>query len=241
MTHQHQNLRRWQHRTHVLFHHQVTCTNDSCSCKCLLNLTKKKKRSELKATNPNKHCRTKDSTNFIKSDLSFHSAINSQNHYLISSHGPQTLKKQLAINQPSGSDQPQTRSFKVRMRNPQSTQDIQKLNSFTIYGRIQMLPRPWENHHHHQTLNAQTFWVSECVRWNEVSNRSWGRVRQLTETVHRGGRDCPWWENCFGDFAMCCEDLRAPFAKENAHECGATEMRKKRGSARWHSPSGPVV
>jgi hypothetical protein len=88
MTHQHQNSRRWQHRSHVLFHHQVKCTDDSCSCKCLLNLTKKKKRSELEATNPNKHCRTKDSTNFIKSNLSFHSAINSQNHNLISSHGP---------------------------------------------------------------------------------------------------------------------------------------------------------
>ena len=70
------------------FHHQVTCTDDSCSYKCLLNLTKKKKRSELKATNPNKHCRTKDSTNFIKSYLGFHSSINSQKHILISSHGP---------------------------------------------------------------------------------------------------------------------------------------------------------
>jgi len=134
---------------------------------------------------------------------------------ILSLHTAQTLKKQLAINQPSGSDQPQRRSFKVCMRNPQSTQDIQQLNNFTIFGRIHMLPRSWENHHH-QTLNAQTFWVCECVRWNKVSNQSWGRVRQVTETVHWCGQDyCSWWENCIS--AICCEDLRgALFARENA-------------------------
>ena len=100
-------------------------------------------------------------------------------------------------NQPSGSDQPCTRSFKVRIRNPQSTQDIQQLNNFTIFEQIQMFPRPWENHHH-QTLHGQTSSVCECVRLNEVSNRCGGRVRQLTKTVHRAKQD-PWWENCVGD------------------------------------------